>query len=421
VEEEIAMNPTWSLALALFALAPQAVNTFSTSFPLERVYAVDLETLHRLHKARPWLDGVSAVAALGLVAGSPSGAVSRPALIAGVGGVVGLQALSHLITAQPAHPAYRGALEVLSREALDGRLAADAPVVGLYLNGEARCYPLALLIKPAVVSDTLGGVPVAPIFCPMSRAALALHDDWQGRRLDLQAVGAPNNDLALYASAPDGVVSQLKGRIMTGPHAGTALPTYPASLTTWGAWRSLHPETTGAWWPTGLKGKYLEKLIFAAMDNDAKSDEPLYATRHIDRRLPIKSPVLAVRVGDEARAFTRETLKARPVIETAVGGEPVVVLYDAARDTAGCFSRRWGGKVLGFEAAGPGVARDRETGRRWDVAGRSDAGERLSPVGLAVDGVHWFAWAYAHPETRVFTAEAASVGFSLNADLISDR
>lgn len=410
-------NPTWSLALALFALAPQAVNTFSTSFPLEKVYAVDLETLHRLHKARPWLDGVSAAAAVGLVAGSPSGTVSRGALIAGLGGIVGLQALSHFISAQPAHPAYRGEIEVLSREAMGDRLQPDAPVVGLYVNGEARCYPLALLIKPAVVSDTLGGVPVAPIFCPMSNTALALHDDWQGKRLDLQAVGAPNNDLALYASAPDGVVSQLRARIMTGPHAGAALPTYPASLTTWGAWRSLHPETTGAWWPTGLKGKYLEKLIFAAMANDAKSDEPLYATRHIDRTLPIKSRVLAVRVGDEARAFTRETLAARPVLDAQVGGEPVVILFDAARDTAGCFSRRLGGKVLSFEAAEPGVALERDTGRRWDVAGRSDAGERLAPVGLAVDGAYWFAWAYAHPETEVTTPEAASVGFPLKADL----
>lgn len=390
----------WSLSLILFALGPQAINTFSTSFPLERAFALDLETLHRLHEARPSLEGVSVLAALGLLLAHRSGRVSRAALVTGLGGFLALQGVSHLITAQPAHPAYRGPLTILGAGALASRLTPDAPVVGVFVNGEPRCYPLALLVKPAVVSDTVGGVPIAAIVCPMSHAVLALHDDWRGERLGLQAVGAPNNDLALYADGPKGVISQLHARVMTGPHRGEALRAYPATLTSWARWRELHPQTTGAWWETGLKGAYLEKLLFATMASDAQSDTPLYATRRIDRRLPIKQQVLGVRVGADARVFTRDEMKNSPVIEEVVGNEPVVVLFDPERDMARCFLRRHRGRLLAFEAVGPGLMRD-ATGRTWDVAGNGPDGERLEPVELVVDRVYWFAWAYIHPQTRL--------------------
>lgn len=382
-----------------FMLAPQAVNTFATSFPLERLHAFDLETLHRLHEARPCLDAVSVVAALWLLASRKSGSAGHAALLGGVGGALFLRTLALFITAQPAHPAYHGSLRLLGVAALDARLSPEAPVIGVFVNGEARCYPLALLLKPAVVSDTLGGVPIAPTFCPMSRTALAIQDDWRGVRLCMQAVGAPNNDLALYASGPRGIISQLRARLMTGPHAGEVLRTYPAHLTTWARWRSLHPTTTGAWWETGWQGAYLDWLLSATMARDAASDEPLYATRSIDRRLPIKSPVLGVRVGDDARAFTRIQLRAQRVREVAVGGEPLVVFYDPGRDLASCFSRRLGGRMLHFEAHGEGLMRDRETGRLWNVAGVATDGDRLEPADLVADGVYWFAWAYAHPQT----------------------
>jgi len=349
-------------ALALLALAPQVVNTFATSFPLERRQALDHEVLHLLHELRPALDATTVAAAVGLLTGRATGAFKPGALLAGLGGALLLRAVAQLITAQPAHPAYAGAITVLP--AAHAELSAFAEVVGVVVNGQARCYPLALLIKPATLSDTLGGVPIATTFCPTSRAALALHDDWGGKRLGLQAVGAPDNDLALYAQAPRGVVSQLRARIMTGAHAGTPLRSYPAHRTSWAHWRTLHPATTVGVWPTGWQGAYDELLIRSAMATDATSAEPLYATRHLDRRLPLKTPVLGIGAGGRFTAIPRAALPRSGEVQLVVGEEPVVVVV--ADDIATALSARDG-----------------------------------RPTELSVDRVWWHAWAAAHPETGI--------------------
>jgi hypothetical protein len=386
-----------SLPLVAAALLPQAVNTFATSFPLEQRFAATADQLHLAHRARPWLDAASALA-LGVLA---LGGGGRGALLSAIGGALALRAAARLLAAEPAHPAYAGPLEIHDPDAAAAFLTTATPVVGIHVNGQARCYPLAALLKPAAVPDVVGGLPVVTTFCPMSRAAIAFRDEWLGERLRLRAVGAPHNDLAFWSDAAEGVVSQLRARVETGDAAGGALETIPAVATTWGAWRALHPLTTVATWPTGLQGAYLEKLIIPAMASDATRAEPMYKTDRSDPRLAAKTPVLAARAGEHAWAVPRAALLATPVMALTLGDVPHVAIYDPERDVAACYDARLGGRQLTFEPDGPGWMRDRETGRRWDVAGRGPEGATLRPAALVVDGVWWFAWAHAHPHAAI--------------------
>ena len=43
----------------------------------------------------------------------------------------------------------------------EATLPENEPVIGLVINGDARAYPLRILIWHEIVNDVVGGVPVA--------------------------------------------------------------------------------------------------------------------------------------------------------------------------------------------------------------------------------------------------------------------
>ena len=55
--------------------------------------------------------------------------------------------------------------------------------------------------------------------------------------------GLLQDNLILVDRETDSVWSQLEGRAISGPLRGEPLRTIPAIQTTWGHWRSLHPDT----------------------------------------------------------------------------------------------------------------------------------------------------------------------------------
>ena len=47
------------------------------------------------------------------------------------------------------------------------------PVVAVEVNGEAKAYPIEVLVWHEIVNDTIGGVPVTVTFCPLCNTAIA--------------------------------------------------------------------------------------------------------------------------------------------------------------------------------------------------------------------------------------------------------
>jgi hypothetical protein len=203
------------------------------------------------------------------------------------------------------------------------------------------------------------------------------------------------------------MIHQLAGAIGAGPNAGAILQTFPLAVTTWQAWRALHPETSGIWYEQGPAGGAVTAVLKGLEALDQRTREPVFKVRGgVDPRLPAKEPVFGVRLKGQALAFTREHLRAQPVQELELAGERIVVLYDERLDVAACYAR-----TGSFKAArhGQAVAED-ETSRLWQVSGipvdPSDP-ERLRPVAFAVDKVRWYAWSHFNPNTRLGAPPAA--------------
>ena len=51
-------------------------------------------------------------------------------------------------------------------------IGANEPVIGLEINGDARAYPLSVLMWHEIANDIVGGMPVAVTYCPLCNAAI---------------------------------------------------------------------------------------------------------------------------------------------------------------------------------------------------------------------------------------------------------
>jgi len=124
-------------------------------------------------------------------------------------------------------------------------------VIGLLVGGQARAYPLRILVWHEVVNDTLAGVPVAVTYNPLCDSAAAFRRDLPGRRLTFGVSGLLyQSNLVMYDRQPgangESLWSQLAFRAIAGPAAveGATLQPLPLSVEAWGDWRRGHPATT---------------------------------------------------------------------------------------------------------------------------------------------------------------------------------
>lgn len=124
-------------------------------------------------------------------------------------------------------------------------------VIGVSLEGEARAYPLRVLVWHEAVNDELGGVPIVATYNFLSDS-VAVYD----RRVDEETLefgfsGLLYNSNALYYDRKaDGIGeslwSQLQGRALTGPAAERKLnlKRISSQRVRWDQWVERHPHTT---------------------------------------------------------------------------------------------------------------------------------------------------------------------------------
>jgi hypothetical protein len=305
----------------------------------------------------------------------------------------------------------------------DVHFLADAePVLAVEIDGDARAYPLQIMVWHEIVNDEIGGVPVAVTYCPLCNTGIAFERPTvDGELLDFGTSGKLyNSNLVMYDRQSGTYWAQATGQAIVGPYAGRQLAFVPAPIVSFADWRAEHPDGRVLSRDTGVERPYGENP-YVGLD---RSERPFLFAGEPDPRLPATSRVLGIAgAGGDVVAFPYETVSAgavggSAVVMDRVGGERIAVFWKAgtvsALDTERIVSGRdvgsmaayrpeAGGRDLTFEATSDGIV-DRETGSVWNILGRAVAGplrgEELVPE-LAIDSF-WFDWAAFHPQTRIF-------------------
>jgi hypothetical protein len=303
-----------------------------------------------------------------------------------------------------------------SVEAAQQWLAPQSPVIALEIDGDARAYPLAILIWHEIANDIVGDVPVAVTFCPLCNSSIVFDRRVENETLRFGVSGLlRNSDLVMWDDQTQSWWQQFTGQAIVGAYTGTELTVIPATVVGFDDFVSEYPDGQVLSRDTGFSRLYGSNP-YIGYDT---STSPFLFEGEIDDRLPPMTHVLGAIVMNEAVAYPFETLSQVQVVNDEVGGLPVVAFWQdgvtSALDqgsiddsrmigTASLYSRTVEDEILNFEVDEDGIIRDVETGSAWNAFGRATAGElEGTQLFQEISGPYfWFAWAAFRPETLVF-------------------
>ena len=135
-------------------------------------------------------------------------------------------------------------------------------VAGVVVNGEARAYPLDVLNAHEVINDTLGGVPIAVSYSPLTDSLVVFDRRIDGAERTFHVSGLLyNSNLVMYdrtagadgsatpsaSTAGASLWSQRGMRAIAGPaaaHDAQLIPLPDANITSWRMWTAVWPDTT---------------------------------------------------------------------------------------------------------------------------------------------------------------------------------
>jgi len=292
------------------------------------------------------------------------------------------------------------------------------PIIMLKVDGQARAYPLQILISHEIVNDEFNGVPVAITYCPLCNSAVGFDRRVDGKTLRFGVSGLlRNSDLVMWDDDTTSLWQQISGEGIVGVHNGVQLDLIPTPIVRFGDFAEQYPDGEVLSQDTGFGFAY-GRNPYAFYDT---STSPFLFDGELDDRYPPMERVVGVTVDDVNKAYPFSVIQEARVVNDQVGDVPVVVMWGAddtasalsastiaAGDAIGTgigFDRTVNGQVLTFTSVGVDVFEDQETGTTWDLLGKSIngplAGEALVP--LIQTNEFWFAWAAFNVGSPVFT------------------
>ncbi len=294
-------------------------------------------------------------------------------------------------------PPLRGPKMVRADEA--DYLEAGNVVFGLEVEGDARAYPKRILAWHEMFVDTVGGVPVAGVYCTLCGSMVLYETTHNGVNYALGTSGfLYRSNKLMYDKATQSLWNTLWGRPVIGPLADQDITLKRRSVvtSTWGEWLRRHPDTLVLSLDTGYDRDYSEGTAYRAY---FATDELMFTVPERDRRLKNKDEVLALVSSDDSAqvAISAKFLAKNPVHHDQVGGEKFVVLTDGSGA-----NRAYSAGDARFESwDGDSVAVD-GAGSQWKVLeDRLESDDGKTFPRFAAHRAFWFGWRAAYPETRL--------------------
>lgn len=224
-----------------------------------------------------------------------------------------------------------------------------------------------------------------------------------GRTLTFGVSGMLYKDgLVMYDRQTDTLWTQVDGRAVRGALTGQQLSIVPAVHATWKEWLALYPMSRVLKKRGEFRSPYDDY-------NRSPSRLGIMGRRNADNRLPGKERIFGIRVGNAATAFPLKAVRSARLVQTEVGGLPVLLVAAGADVPVLAYERRVPSGVLTFRLEskeGKPVLRDADTNSTWEVAtGKAIAGPLAGSQLRRATAfpAFWFGWRGYFPSTDVWS------------------
>jgi hypothetical protein len=193
-------------------------------------------------------------------------------------------------------------------------LAPHEPVISVQIGGEARAYPLRVMIWHEIVNDTVGGTPIAVTWCPLCNSSVVFDRHAGGRTLSFGTTGKlRNSDLVMYDRETESWWQQFGGDCIVGTLVGAELKYLPARVESVERFRARFPHGR-VLVPPDPEGRDYGRNPYAGYDSAGR---PFLYRGSLPQGVPPLARVVSVGEG----AWTLDLVKSRQRLEV---GELVI-------------------------------------------------------------------------------------------------
>lgn len=250
-------------------------------------------------------------------------------------------------------------------------------VVGLFIGGESRAYPVRLLSLHEVVNDRMGGKVIAVTWCPLCYSPVVYDRIVDGQELSFRASGyLLHNNLVLVDHPTDTLWSQLLGQGIRGALRGSVLKVIPSTVTTWKIWRENYPDSRVL---SAERIGYEGDLPDPYGGYFSSGAAGLGGAGEIDPRLPAKTLILGLVSGEDIKAYPVDLIREQRIIVDQVGDFTFSIIWDEKQS----IGRTFLGDIT------------------EDLPGKGMIDfDSLTPVSAQL--VYWFAWTGFYPESDLY-------------------
>ncbi|UCF48036.1 MAG: DUF3179 domain-containing protein [Myxococcales bacterium] len=293
---------------------------------------------------------------------------------------------------------------ILSVEQARPHVEPDESVIVVDINGHARAHPDFQVLRPHVAGNDdkpIGGENVIMTYCGLTNLGMAYTPEIDGEPVDLHPRTQLENNLVMVDSISGEPIQQIWGAKEVDVVAGN-----PARMREWPTFRMPFAKFEEAYpdgevfindyvakgymttWIRPVKRLYddfADFLFSIAITTQQELERPTFPTiKNIDKRLPAKTLVWGVDVGDDYVAYTEEFVRSQgEPINTQIGGRDVVVTYDEEYESLGIF----------FNDTGEVVEEIDFFGNVGDT--------KLERVNTVKAGAYWVIWANWFPDAEI--------------------
>ena len=285
-------------------------------------------------------------------------------------------------------------------EISDSQFMSDSDtVIGLVINGDAKAYPIFILVWHEIINDKVGETPVAVTYCPLCYTNQVFERIIDGVEVEFGTSGKLyNSNLLMYDRLTEFYWSQALGIAVKGELTGYHLNLIPFDVITWEDWVKLHPNTVVLTTDTG----YIRSYATDPYGNYYTEPRIMFPVEYSDDRMHPKEIIIGFNQDNTYKVYKQNDIESNIIINDSIG-ETSMMLISLYSENSCAFERTINGMVLDFEYV-DGKIFDTSSNSEWNYDGLSISGkyQGVQLERMPIEPGFWFEWVAFHPQTLVY-------------------
>jgi len=266
-------------------------------------------------------------------------------------------------------------------------------VIVIVNNGKARAHTDYELMRPHLAGNEKGldGENVVMTYCAMANLGVAYTPEIEGDALELEVLAQHGNNLVLRDNTTNEPIQHIYGQRERDGKGGPGMKPWPSFRMTFRGFEKAYPNgvvflNKPSSNPFLRLFDMITDLAFSfGINRQHREEKPVMDNMtHFDDRLPNKTYVWGINIGDDAVCYTQDFIvENNNVVNAVIGKRSIVINWDPI-----------------YESIGAWYNNSPEAVTRVDFFGDSDRG-LLERVETLKSGLFWHVWAEFFNETDI--------------------